>query len=90
MSIVTIIVILITVGLFVAAIFTKGLTHDIFLESGVLLISIKIILLAYRNNAIVKNIQKQLDNMNSLLLLINNIYRFSRDKSRQVFYGNIH
>ena len=71
MSIVTIIIILITVGLFVAAIFTKGLTHDIFLESGVLLISIKIILLAYRNNAIVKNIQKQLDNMNSLLLLIN-------------------
>ena len=71
MAIVTIIIILITVALFVAAIFTKGLTHDIFLESGVLLISIKIILLSYRNNTIVKNIQKQLDNMNSFLLLIN-------------------
>lgn len=71
MAIVTIIIIVITVGLFIAAVFTKGLTHDIFLESGVLLISIKIILLSYRNNAIVKNIQKQLDGMNSLLLLIN-------------------
>ncbi len=63
MAIVTIIIIVITVGLFIAAIFTKGLTHDIFLEAGVLLISIKIILLSYRNNAIVKNIQKQLDDM---------------------------
>ena len=71
MAIVTIIIIVITVGLFGAALFTKGLTHDIFLESGVLLISIKIILLSYRNNAIVKNIQKRLDDMNSLLLSIN-------------------
>lgn len=69
MAIVTIIIIVITVGLFIAAIFTKGLTHDIFLEAGVLLISIKIILLSYRNNAIVKNIQKRLDDMNSLLLI---------------------
>ncbi len=71
MAIATIVIILITIGLFAAALFTKGLTHDIFLEAGVLLISIKIILLSCRNNAIVKNIQKQLDNMNSLLLLIN-------------------
>ena len=71
MAIVTIIIILITVGLFVAAILTKGLTHDIFLESGVLLISIKIILLSYRNNTIVKNIQNQLDSMKILLLSIN-------------------
>ena len=71
MAIVTIIIIVITVGLFGAALFTKGLTHDIFLESGVLLISIKIILLSYRNNTIVKNIQKRLDDMNSLLLSIN-------------------
>ncbi|MBO1224630.1 MAG: hypothetical protein JYX80_09370 [Candidatus Scalindua sediminis] len=71
MAIATIIIIVITLGLFAAALFTKGLTHDIFLEAGVLLISIKIILLSYRNNAIVKNIQKQLGGMNSLLLLIN-------------------
>ncbi len=71
MAIVTIVIIVITVGLFVAAIFTKGVTHDIFLETGVLLISIKIILLSYKNNAIIKNIQKQLNDMNSLLLLIN-------------------
>jgi len=71
MAIATIIIIVITLGLFAAALFTKVLTHDIFLEAGVLLISIKIILLSYRNNAIVKNIQKKLGDMNSLLLLIN-------------------
>ncbi len=71
MAIVTIIIIVITVGLFIAAIFTKGITHDIFLEAGVLLISIKIILLTYKNNTIVKNIQKQLDDMISMLLFIN-------------------
>lgn len=70
MAIATIIIIVITVGLFIAAIFTKRLTHDIFLETGVLLISIKIILLSYKNNAIIKNIQKKLDDMNTLLLLI--------------------
>ena len=83
MAIVTIIIILITVGLFVAAIFTKGLTHDIFLEAGVLLISIKIILLSYRNNAIVKNIQKQLGDMNSLLLINKKTHNSSKSSDEE-------
>jgi hypothetical protein len=32
-------------GLFVAALFTKGLNHDLFLESGVFLVSVKIIVI---------------------------------------------
>ncbi len=87
MAIVTIIIIVITVGLFVAAIFTKGLTHDIFLESGVLLISIKIILLSYKNNAIVKNIQKQLDDMNSLLLINRKTHNSSKASSEEIWNG---
>ena len=71
MAIVTIIIIVTTLGLFVAALFTKGPAHDIFFWSGVLLIFINIILLSYKNNAIVKNIQKQLDGTKSLLLSIN-------------------
>ncbi|MFQ5688114.1 MAG: hypothetical protein ACE5GV_15810 [Candidatus Scalindua sp.] len=81
---VTIIIIVITVGLFIAAIFTKGLTHDIFLEAGVLLISIKIILLSYRNNANVKNIQKQLDSMNSLLLINKKTHNSSKASDEEV------
>ena len=83
MAIVTIIIIVITLGLFVAALFTKGVTHDIFLEAGVLLISIKIILLSYRNNAIVKNIQKQLNDMNSLLLINKKTHNSSKSSDEE-------
>jgi hypothetical protein len=44
------VVALITLGMFVAALFTKGLTHDLFLESGVFLVSVKIIVMAYKNS----------------------------------------
>ncbi|MFQ5715125.1 MAG: hypothetical protein ACE5GU_13945 [Candidatus Scalinduaceae bacterium] len=84
MAIVTIIIILITVGLFVAAIFTKGITHDIFLEAGVLLISIKIILLTYRSNTIVKKMQKQLDSMNSLLLINKKTHNSSKASDEEI------
>jgi len=40
----------ITLVLFIAALFTKGLTHDLFLEAGVFLVSVKLILQAYRNS----------------------------------------
>jgi hypothetical protein len=36
----------ITLVLFIAALFTKGLTHDLFLEAGVFLVSVKLILQA--------------------------------------------
>jgi hypothetical protein len=44
----SLVVAVITLILFVAALFTKGLTHDLFLEAGVFLVSVKIILMAYR------------------------------------------
>ncbi len=64
----TVSIVLITFALFIAAIFSKGLTHDIFLEAGVFLISIKIIYLTLRTNSITRKIQKQLESMNTLLL----------------------
>ena len=45
----TLIIILITFILFVAALFTKGFTHDLLLEAGVFLVSVKLILMAYSN-----------------------------------------
>jgi hypothetical protein len=43
-------VIIITFVLFVAALFTKGFTHDLLLEAGVFLVSVKLIIMAYKNS----------------------------------------
>lgn len=55
------IVALITLGLFVAALFTKGLTHDLFLEAGVFLVSVKLIILAYNNGQAIVQLSEKLD-----------------------------
>ena len=64
----TITIISATLALFIAAVFTKGLTHDIFLEAAVFLVSVKVIFLTFRTNTMTKNILKQLEDLNSLLL----------------------
>ena len=45
----TLIIILTTLVLFIAALFTKGFTHELLLESAVFLVSVKLILMAYSN-----------------------------------------
>ena len=45
----SLIVIMITFVLFALALFTKGFTHDLLLEAGVFLVSVKLIIMAYRN-----------------------------------------
>ena len=62
------IIIVITLVLFVFALFTKGLTHDLFLEAGVFLVSVKIILLAYNNGRDLKRISTELREIKALLL----------------------
>lgn len=64
----TIAIILITLALFIAAVFTTGITHDIFLEAAVFLVFVKVIFLTIRTNTITKNILKQLEGIKSLLL----------------------
>jgi hypothetical protein len=39
-----------TLVLFITALFTKGFTHDLLLEAGVFLVSVKLILVAYKNS----------------------------------------
>ena len=53
-------VIVITIVLFVIALFTKGFTHNLLLEACVLLVSIKIILMNYKNISANKAILKKL------------------------------
>ena len=45
------IILLITLVLFIAALFFKGFTHDILLEAGVFLVSVKVIMMAYKISA---------------------------------------
>jgi hypothetical protein len=58
-------VIALTLVLFVAALFTKGFTHDLLLEAGVFLVSVKLILTAYRNSVVNNAIQQKLEEIHS-------------------------
>jgi len=53
-------VIVITFILFLLALFTQGLTHDLFLEAGIFLVSVKLILMGYKISVTNEAIQKEL------------------------------
>ena len=60
-------IILITFFLFVLALFTKGFTHDLLLEAGVFLVSVKLIMMAYKNSMSSKEITKELHTIKKML-----------------------
>ena len=55
------IVIVTTFILFVLALFVKGLAHDILLEAGVFLVSVKLIIMAHKASISAENIENQLE-----------------------------
>lgn len=57
----------ITLVLFVAAVFAKGFTHDLLLEAGVFLVSVKLIIMAYKNGVSNASIQTRLAEIKRLL-----------------------
>jgi hypothetical protein len=61
----SLLVIVFTLGLFLIALFTKGITHDLLLEAGVFLVSVKLILMGYKNSASNDSIQQKLDEIHS-------------------------
>ena len=63
----SLLVILITFVLFVAAVFTKGFTHDLLLEAGVFLVSVKLIIMAYKNGVATDKLQERLDGIEATL-----------------------
>jgi len=63
----TIIVIVITFVLFTIALFFTGFTHDLLLEAGIFLISIKLIVMAYKSSVISTKIESELKEIKSLL-----------------------
>jgi len=62
------IVIVLTGALFLAALFAKGFTHSLFLEAGVLLVSIKLILMAQKNAKTEQSLERHLTRIEELLL----------------------
>lgn len=62
------VVIVLTGALFLAALFVKGFTHSLFLEAGVLLVSIKLILMAQKNAKTEESLERHLIRIEELLL----------------------
>jgi len=54
--------------LFALALFSEGFTHDLLLESGVFLVSVKLIMLAYRSNIMKESIENKLDMIHAALV----------------------
>lgn len=61
------IVIVITFIFFLMAVMTKDLTHDLFLEAGVFLVSVKLIIITYKNSVTSKKLLKGLDEIKKKL-----------------------
>lgn len=63
----SIIVAVITFVLFIAALFFTGFTHDLLLEAGVFLVSVKLIIMAYKTSVALKNIHCEIEEVKNLL-----------------------
>ena len=60
-------VIMLTFVLFVVALFVKGFTHDLLLEVGVFLVSVKLIMMAYKNSVSVKSLNNELKEIKQMI-----------------------
>jgi hypothetical protein len=63
----SIVVVVLTFVLFLVALFVKGLTHDLLLETGIFLVSIKLILMSHKNSILAKHTEERLEIIVSLL-----------------------
>lgn len=63
----TIVIIIVTFMLFVSALFFTGLTHDILLEAGVFLVSVKLIIMSYKSSKSADKIERELYEIKELL-----------------------
>ncbi len=63
----SIVVIILTVALFALALFVKGFTKGLLVECGVLLVSIKLILMAKKTAETEENLERRLDRIEKLL-----------------------
>jgi hypothetical protein len=62
-----IVVITLTLILFITALFLKGFSHDMLLETGVFLVSLKLIMMSYKNSVLARNTEHRLEQIHALL-----------------------
>jgi len=63
----SIVVIALTLILFVMALLIQGFTHDLLLEAGVFLVSVKLILMSHKNSVLAIETENRLDQIYDLL-----------------------
>lgn len=63
----SVVVITVTFILFSAALFTEGFTHDLLLEAGIFLVSVKLIIMAYKSSVASKQIREELREIRRML-----------------------
>jgi hypothetical protein len=63
----SLVVIIITFLLFFVALFVKGFTHDLLLEAGVFLVSVKLIMMAYQHRIYIDELKTELIEIKGLL-----------------------
>ena len=73
----SLLVILITRALFLAALYFTGFTHDLLLEAGVFLVSVKLILMSYKNAVVSGKLHNELAEIRSLIQEMNNKSRLN-------------
>lgn len=61
------ITIVVTLVLFVIALFSTGFTHDLLLEAGVFLVSVKLIIMSYRNGQAAEAVRSELEQIRKAL-----------------------
>ena len=59
------ITVFVTLVLFVIALFTKGFTHDLLLEAGVFLVSVKLIIAGYKNEQANRQLLERIDRIDT-------------------------
>ncbi len=64
----SVLIVLITFVLFAIALFVKGFTKDLLLEAGVLLVSIKLIMMAYKTRITNEIIKQELEEIKQMIL----------------------
>lgn len=61
------VVIVLTLALFLLALFLKGFSHDLLLEAGVFLVSVKLILMAHKSAIIAERTDEHLQQIQAAL-----------------------
>ena len=61
------VVISITFVLFVLALILKGFTHDLLLESGIFLVSVKLIIMSHNGDVMRKSMESKLDAIQNVM-----------------------